>query len=218
MVDFTRLWRNEGSSRLLYIVSGRTQEYQENLPDLESIAAHFWQHGFSCYIDETALQEGHPDHYSMNRFLCEIREKVDQLKENLNPSGIVFLGLYNGGILATFLASEIKETQALILWNTPPRISSRSKERFFSQAFSFNLTFAPAVFSEYLEAMDASPKVACPVLVFSNTPPDDRTQTSLQEFVKSFSKSQDIYPFQIAEENHSYWIPLADHFLKEVRI
>ena len=155
------LWNNDPGAPLIILIPGGTGTCKKNMPGFPASASYFWLRGFSCYISETAGQDGKPGLFSLKRCLEECKQIFDYLKKELLPSKTVLFGSCSGGTIATHLAADYKVSN-LFLWETLPVFYDLSRNTFVKRA-NGRVALSNNFLDEYIETVDRSGEVKCPV-------------------------------------------------------
>lgn len=206
MIDQTLLWKGAQHAPLIFIIPGGTgSQRSQGMPGFNIIPEYFQRLGFSCYLGETAGQDERKGVFSLQRCLNENREAVKELIDELDPTGIVLFASCSGGTIATYLAAEVDTTHSLILWESLPRYSAESREGFVARAPAKGIRLAKGFLDEYLETVDAAPRVRCSVLLLHGDSEGSQVQ---EEDVRELARH-----FTQAEELRLVKIPGADHNL-----
>jgi pimeloyl-ACP methyl ester carboxylesterase len=97
--------------------------------------------------------------------LCECRDSLAELTQQLSPRDIILCGSCSGGAVATYLAAERQDTHSLILYESPPRFPQWTRDDFVVRAKQLGMVLSRDFLNEYIDTIDKAPEVSCPVLI-----------------------------------------------------
>lgn len=118
MIKHEPLWKQQGSSPLILMISGITGTKKHQYPGYLAMAGFFWLHGPSCYITESSKQNGH-GYYSLKSCYDKCTQAIAELSVALFPSSIILFGCCSGATIATHLAANLT-LSLLLLYETWP--------------------------------------------------------------------------------------------------
>ena len=205
MIDQTLLWKSAQHAPLMFIIPGGTgSQRSQGMPGFNIIPEYFQRRGFSCYLGETAGQDGRGGVFSLQRCLTENREAVRELIDKFDSTEVVFFGSCSGGAVATHLAAEVDQTHTLILWETLPRYTAGSREGFIERALSKGIRLADGFLDELVDPVDVAPKVRCPVLLFHGGDEHSHIQEEdVQELAGHFTRAEEVRLVKIPGADHN---------------
>lgn len=205
MINPELLWDGGKNAPLVFLIPGGTGTRRPTFRGYESTASYFWLHGFSCYIDETAGQDGREGVFSMERCLDESREKLSQLQTLLSPSRTILFASCSGGTIAAYLAAEFQNVHSLILWETMPRYLPLVREWFMGRAKDSGVSLSENFLGEYIETADVTSKVRCPVLVMygDGSDPVVVTEEEVKIVAESLTHAKSVELFKISGADHN---------------
>jgi len=205
-VDPDLLWKSNKPAPLVYLVPGGSGTRRlTGMRGFQSTAGFFYLHGYSCYIGETAGQDGRRGVFPLERCLEDSLAIVGQLRRELDPDGVIIFASCSGGTIGTHLATQLSDVRSLILWETPPHYPMSMRKKFAARAPSSDVRLSADFVEEYLKTTEAAPDVECPVLIGYGdaTDPPVCTEEDIHQLAESFTQADEVERLKIPGADHN---------------